>query len=225
MDFGRDPRREPCGPVGRRTPPGRSSARQRMRTTGGASPVCGSRPVRVGRADHGRRVNHPFSASVSQSKGALQMLSTRSPGGWRSVGTALVPGSSQAPGARRERPLRTPRRAYEEDANPPLSVISRPERSTMPGRGCGSARDRGDRPCTHLANRFDQGEVENARSVAQATWVSLQKRFIADLVAAGLPPARTDPIDEWLHAAPALSIEIFLKRPLAPSAIAKGSAV
>jgi hypothetical protein len=52
-----------------------------------------------------------------------------------------------------------------------------------------------------------------------------EKRFIADLVAAGLPPARTDPVDEWLQAAPALSIEIFLERPLAPSAIAKGSAV
>jgi hypothetical protein len=52
-----------------------------------------------------------------------------------------------------------------------------------------------------------------------------EKRFIADLVAAGLPPARTDPIDEWLHAALALSIEIFLERPLAPSAIAKDSAV
>ena len=38
-------------------------------------------------------------------------------------------------------------------------------------------------------------------------------------------PARTDPIDEWLHAALALSIEIFLERPLAPSAIAKSSAV
>ena len=50
-------------------------------------------------------------------------------------------------------------------------------------------------------------------------------RFIADLVAAGLPPARTDPIDEWLQAALALRIEIFLERPLAPSAIAKGSAV
>jgi len=37
--------------------------------------------------------------------------------------------------------------------------------------------------------------------------------------------ARTNPIDEWLHAALALSIEIFLERPLAPSAIAKGSAV
>jgi hypothetical protein len=49
--------------------------------------------------------------------------------------------------------------------------------------------------------------------------------FIADLVAAGLPPARTDPVDEWLQAALALSIGIFLKRPLAPSAIAKGSAV
>ena len=48
---------------------------------------------------------------------------------------------------------------------------------------------------------------------------------MADLVAAGLPSARTDPIDEWLQAAPALSIEIFLERPLAPSAIAKGSAV
>src|SRR5438128_12466587 len=31
--------------------------------------------------------------------------------------------------------------------------------------------------------------------------------------AAGLPPARTDPVDEWLQAAPALSIEIFLERP------------
>ena len=49
--------------------------------------------------------------------------------------------------------------------------------------------------------------------------------FIADWVAAGLPPARTDPIDEWLHAALALSIEIFLERPLAPSAIAKDPAV
>jgi len=35
----------------------------------------------------------------------------------------------------------------------------------------------------------------------------------------------TDLIDEWLQAAPALSIEILGERPLPPSAIAKGSAV
>jgi hypothetical protein len=52
-----------------------------------------------------------------------------------------------------------------------------------------------------------------------------EKGFIADLVAADLLPARTDLIDEWLQAALALSIEIFWERPLAPSAIAKGSAV
>jgi hypothetical protein len=34
--------------------------------------------------------------------------------------------------------------------------------------------------------------------------------FIADLVAAGLLLARTDPVGEWLQAALALSIEIFL---------------
>ena len=40
--------------------------------------------------------------------------------------------------------------------------------------------------------------------------------FIADLVAAGLLLARTDPVDEWLQAALALSIEIFWRAPLAP---------
>jgi hypothetical protein len=40
-----------------------------------------------------------------------------------------------------------------------------------------------------------------------------------------LPLARTDPVDEWLQAAPALSIEIFLESAPASSAIAKGSAV
>ena len=50
--------------------------------------------------------------------------------------------------------------------------------------------------------------------------------FFVDLVAAGLPFARTDPVDEWLQVALALSIEIFSERhPLDPSAIAEDSAV
>jgi hypothetical protein len=45
--------------------------------------------------------------------------------------------------------------------------------------------------------------------VSHLSYQILKKRFIADLVAADLLPARTDLIDEWLQAALALSIEIF----------------
>jgi hypothetical protein len=41
-------------------------------------------------------------------------------------------------------------------------------------------------------------------------------RFIAELVAAGLLLACTDPVDEWLQVALALSIEIFSERPPLP---------
>ena len=41
-------------------------------------------------------------------------------------------------------------------------------------------------------------------------------RFIAGFVAAGLPCAHTDAVDEWLRVALALSIEIFSERPPRP---------
>jgi hypothetical protein len=40
--------------------------------------------------------------------------------------------------------------------------------------------------------------------------------FIADLVAAGLPLACIDPVDEWLQVALALRIEIFSESPPLP---------
>jgi hypothetical protein len=42
------------------------------------------------------------------------------------------------------------------------------------------------------------------------------QRFIADWVAAGLLLACTDPVDEWLQVALALSIEIFSESPPLP---------
>jgi hypothetical protein len=41
-------------------------------------------------------------------------------------------------------------------------------------------------------------------------------RFFVDLVAGRLLLARSDPVDEWLQVALALSIEIFLERPPPP---------
>ena len=50
--------------------------------------------------------------------------------------------------------------------------------------------------------------------------------FIADLVAAGPLLARTDPVDEWLQVALALSIEILGRDPLLdPTAITEGPSV
>jgi len=56
----------------------------------------------------------------------------------------------------------------------------------------------------------DRGDAGHSRSAARQARIPLKKEFIADLVAAGLPFARTDAVDEWLQVALALSIEIFL---------------
>jgi hypothetical protein len=53
-----------------------------------------------------------------------------------------------------------------------------------------------------------------------------EKGFISDLVAAGLLLARTDPDDEWLQVALALSFRNFSgETPSHPSTVAEGSAV
>jgi hypothetical protein len=49
--------------------------------------------------------------------------------------------------------------------------------------------------------------------------------FFVDLVAGRLLLARSDPVDEWLQVALALSIEIFWRDPPHPVAITKGPAV
>jgi len=70
------------------------------------------------------------------------------------------------------------------------------------------------RPPTRRSKVRPQEPGNGARAPLQATAF----RFIADQVAAGHLLARSDPVDEWLQVALALSIEIFLERPPDPAA-------
>jgi len=83
----------------------------------------------------------------------------------------------------------------------------------------------GPRAETQKSHRVSPRHCVCLRELRETLFEVGIKRFIADLVAAGLLVARTDAVDEWLQVALALSIEIFWESPLSPSAIAEGSAV